>query len=513
LFCEIRSVAADSRKLYNFRAQESGRWSLVLIRPKGVNMLSLSTDVRSDFLIRSPHVRAAKTTAGTFLAYHSLFGNLSWMDYDVFDILTNPGYQRVRTEHLISLVGSDVAHNLVGSYFFVSSEHEERHIIAEWLRERADLAPTGYYITGLQISASNACNLACSYCFADASDKRSPFRVLDSNSSHISLGIAQEAITKVQCLAASHGRPSIGVKFLGREPLLNFPVIRALLRAPENAAVKWSITTNGLLLDHQVASEFANHNVNITISLDGPREYNDSIRVSKSANLKSFDAAERAMNTLHSARYPFAVSAVISALTPFDAMPDFVARLANLGARELELTLVMQTTNNRFQESAADPAFLIPKLTSLYNYARGLGLLVHGDWVDPFHRILTTHKRRDEAQIHRRIGAACAATSHQLSLEPSGDMFPCRAMSIHYGHMSDLTAVLQSPGYRSVAMRTLLNVPYCNGCGLEGFCQGTCLGASEQEQGDIYKPLNSYCDVYRLATQALLNQMRGPTMN
>src|SRR6185312_11817749 len=100
-------------------------------------------------------------------------------------------------------------------------------------------------------------------------------------------------------------------------------------------------------------------------------------------------------------------------------------------------------------------------------------------------------------------------TEHQISLEPNGDLFPCRAMSLHYGSLADWDSVLSSDAYRQVAMRTYFGVPFCHGCPLEGHCQGTCLGSLEEESGDIYSPQVAYCDVYRGVTSSLLSSLQN----
>ena len=78
-------------------------------------------------------------------------------------------------------------------------------------------------------------------------------------------------------------------------------------------------------------------------------------------------------------------------------------------------------------------------------------------------------------------------------------------MATYFGRIDDLPSILKSESYRQVVMRTYANVPYCQGCELEGFCQGTCLGSLEEANGDIYQPQEDYCRIYKLATTRLLS--------
>jgi len=462
--------------------------------------------------ISSPYVNILASSPDKFLAYHTLFGNLSWIDPELAEYLKRASTP-IAFEDLARDVSEDVAQVLLNSYYFARPD-EERNLINEWLAERQSQTTSGYLVGGLQISSSNACNFACSYCFADASDKRSPVRqAIAKGPANISFELAEQAITKVLSLARVHGREQIAVKFLGREPLINWKVMDRLFETFRDSNIIWAVTTNGSLLSQDVAEKLKEHNVLVMVSLDGPPSVNDRLRVLKVGAGGTYDLADSALRNLSEVGHPFGVSTVVSRVTDFGAMRGFIDHLVEFGARELELTLVMQTNTLRAQTAAPDNTVLAGQLVELYTYATNKGLLVHGDWVDPFHRILATHKFRSEERIAQPLGASCSATSHQISLEPSGDMFPCRAMSSHYGHIDDLDAVLHSDAYRDVVMRTYFNVPFCRNCELEGFCQGTCLGSAEEANKDIYKPQEDYCRLYRLTTRLLLNTLEPVTMS
>jgi uncharacterized protein len=470
-------------------------------------MISAPSTSRS--VEKSGHLRLHATHEGRHLAYHSLFGNLAWLDDPLFEYLSR-STGTLRYEELESEVGADVASVLWNSYFIVTSADEERELISGWLAERAAKLETGYYLGGLQISSSNACNFACSYCFADAADRRSGVRQKAADASpNITLETAAKAIEQVRAVARSHGRSRIGVKFLGREPLINWKVMRRLMSAYPDGDVAWSVTTNGSLLGPDAARELHRHDVRVMISLDGPPSVNDRLRTLKVVDSgPTYALVEPALRNLAEVGHRFGVSTVISRATDFSVMPAFIDRLRGFGADEIELTLVMQTDPLRAQARYGEVERFAEQLIGLYQYASSQGLLVHGDWLDPFHRILSTHKFRDEGYVVRPLGAGCTATEHQISIEPTGDLFPCRAMSLHYGHVDEMEAALRGEGYRRVVMRTYYNVPYCRGCELEGHCQGTCLGSAEEASGDIYNPQEEYCTVYRQAARLLLRGMK-----
>ena len=107
------------------------------------------------------------------------------------------------------------------------------------MKDREAALHSGKFVTGLQISSSNACNFACSYCFADTSESRSPVRSQIAGSNpNISLEMAASAIDEVRSVARTQGNEQIVVKFLGREPLINWKVIAKLFDRYDDGSVQ-----------------------------------------------------------------------------------------------------------------------------------------------------------------------------------------------------------------------------------------------------------------------------------
>lgn len=454
-----------------------------------------------ELLFPSAYITIVPGPAGDFL-YHSLFGNLCAIDSELASWLRG-GRLAWKTEELFETVGAVNATTLLDSYFLVYDRHEERQLIEGWLAERERLLPTGHFVEALQISTSNLCNFACSYCFADSSDRRSALRTkITETQPTLTFDVAERAISALLTNAREHGRRNVGVKFLGREPLINWRTIQRVLERFRAEPIQWSITTNGSLITEAIADELAANAVRVVVSLDGAPSSNDLLRIRRRGG-SAYERCELGIERLSAAGLQFGISSVISLATDFESYLRFMRRMVGLGAREMELTLVMQTDRLCAQAHPQGSAALLDFLSAAYAEGQRLGVLIHGDWVDPFHRILTTYKRRENPRIVRPLVAGCSATSHQISLESSGELFPCRAMSLHYGHIDRLSDALASAAYRSVGMRTFYNVPACGGCALEGFCQGTCLGSCEEAAGDIYQPQMEYCEIYRQMTVRL----------
>jgi uncharacterized protein len=130
------------------------------------------------------------------------------------------------------------------------------------------------------LNVTNQCNLACGYCYEYSDDKISK---TEGKPKYMSHDVAQSAIETL--IRESAQRPMIHVTFFGGETLLNFPMLRATtLYAKRRAAevgkkVEFSLTTNATLLTEEIADFLSEHEIGVTVSIDGDKELNDKMRI------------------------------------------------------------------------------------------------------------------------------------------------------------------------------------------------------------------------------------------
>lgn len=142
----------------------------------------------------------------------------------------------------------------------------------------------------MQLEVVQDCNFRCSYCFfgggyeyqrphqPQTMSKKTAEDALQFYLRHSSQKVAlQQKYHYTSDIAAER----LALTFTGGEPLLNFDVIKyAILRCEEIFAdpVSFNMTTNGLLLDGEIADFLLQHNVSITVSLDGPEHLHNRYR-------------------------------------------------------------------------------------------------------------------------------------------------------------------------------------------------------------------------------------------
>ena len=136
-------------------------------------------------------------------------------------------------------------------------------------------------VKALCLHIAHSCNLNCSYCFA-SQGKYHGERAL------MSFEVGKQALDFL--VANSGSRHNLEVDFFGGEPLMNFDVVKQLVeyaRSIEKQANKnfrFTLTTNGVLIDDDVI-DFANREMsNVVLSLDGRKEVHDRFRVDYNGN-------------------------------------------------------------------------------------------------------------------------------------------------------------------------------------------------------------------------------------
>lgn len=143
------------------------------------------------------------------------------------------------------------------------------------------------------------CNLACDYCYmfsrVDRSFRQRPARM--------SLDVAAAALARVAEHAKRTHLNNVTVALHGGEPLLaGKPWMTEFLQLVEDVrssglGVYTAVQTNGTLLDSDWLSLFAEHDVQVGISLDGPAEWNDLHRFDH-AGRGSYQKVRRALDLL-----------------------------------------------------------------------------------------------------------------------------------------------------------------------------------------------------------------------
>jgi uncharacterized protein len=446
-----------------------------------------------------------------YAVYHSLFGNLELINSEGKNLL-----ELFKTSNSIDKVVDTFEKyepSTIWSYindlrtrsFLIQDGINEYELIEADYDKRKQYLQSGYLIRVLQLIMTNRCNFNCEYCFVNNmydSKERAELQRRPTNMK-MSFDIAKQSVTNLLDLLQRNGNRYLNIEFFGGEPLINWSVIEFVLETFKNensngVNIIYSITTNGSLITERMAEIFKNYGVTVTVSFDAPSKIERSI-IKKE---KGGECVKRNLEILKKNGNWVTFNSVISkeTLDEYDgkALID-IAKYYNIAMIGLILDL-----NLEFYENEANKEKVLKELWSTYRYGQSQGIPIVGYWHQIFNQIV------GKQPVNFLSGyKTCPATGCKLSVEPEGHVFICKCCSGYIGHISDLDHVLASPQYEAYAMRAYMNAPECQGCEIEGFCSGVCMGSLEKKYHRLDVIEKSSCDVFKIITRKLIENVNA----
>src|SRR5579883_2286262 len=152
--------------------------------------------------------------------------------------------------------------------------------------------PQDFPLQTLVMNLTNQCNLACEYCYEFGEDK---VATPEGKPKFMDWETARQSVDYL--FRDSAGRNAVHITFFGGETLMNFPLLQQVVDyANEQArrrsvSIDFSLTTNATLLNTRVIEYLAENRVGVTVSMDGPKELHDQLRVFKNGR-GSYDVIE-----------------------------------------------------------------------------------------------------------------------------------------------------------------------------------------------------------------------------
>lgn len=190
------------------------------------------------------------------------------------------------------------------------------------------------------IKIASRCNINCTYCYmynlGDSSYKNQP--------KFISKTTIENFSTKFLNHAVCRNISQVHIVIHGGEPLLmNKKDFKNLLMAFDKyeqagVNVKFSLQTNGILIDDDWCSIFTEFGISVGVSLDGPKEFNDKNRIDKKGN-GTYDNVAQGLNVLKNNNIPFGILSVLNT----EINPDyFYKNLTFLITNNVDILLLDQ---------------------------------------------------------------------------------------------------------------------------------------------------------------------------
>ena len=358
----------------------------------------------------------------------------------------------------------------------------------------ADMAGTfkersGDVVKALCLHVAHTCNLNCAYCFASQGRYHGERALM-------SFEVGRQALDFL--IEHSGTRRNLEVDFFGGEPLMNWDVVKRLVeyaRSVEQSRGKrfrFTLTTNGLLIDDDVI-DFANREMsNVVLSLDGRPEIHDRTRVDYSGR-GSYDRIVPKFQKLVKAR---GGKNYYMRGTFTHANPDFTKDLfhmADLGFTELSMEPVVCAPD--------DPAALTPEDLEIVKQQYEL-LAVEMLRRERDGRPLTFYHYMLDLSggpcVYKRI-SGCGSGTEYMAVTPSGDLYPCHQFVGEAAfRLGDVWRGVTESGVREQFRACNAYArPECADCWARLYCSGGCAANAYHATGSVLGVYEAGCELFR----------------
>lgn len=344
-------------------------------------------------------------------------------------------------------------------------------------------------IKALCLHIAHDCNLACKYCFAGKGEYQGEKALM-------SFDVGKRALDFL--IENSGNRRNLEVDFFGGEPLLNFEVVKQLVayaREQEKLHDKnfrFTLTTNGVLLSDEVM-EFANREMyNVVLSLDGRKETNDRLRVTRGGK-GSYDTILPKFQKMAELRHQEGYY-VRGTYTHYNT--DFAAdilHMADLGFKQLAMEPVVADPGEDYALKEEDLPVLLEQYDILAKEM--LRRSRKGEGFTFFHYMIDL---TGGPCIYKRI-SGCGVGTEYLAVTPWGDFYPCHQfVGNEKFRLGDVYHGIQNEPLRDEFK--LCNVyarKECHDCFAKLYCSGGCTANAYHSTGSLTGTYKLGCDLHR----------------
>ncbi len=347
-------------------------------------------------------------------------------------------------------------------------------------------------IKAMCLHVAHDCNLRCKYCFASTGDFGGGRSLLDVET-------GKKAIDFL--LKYSAGRKNLELDFFGGEPLMNFDVVKQVVeyaRSKEkqyNKVFRFTITTNGVLLNDEIIDYINKEMSNVVLSIDGRKEIHDKIRPTVN-NKGSYDIIVPKYKELVDKRLSegnkYDQYYVRGTFTKYNL--DFskdVMHLNEIGFDQISVEPVVSDTDKDYALTDKD----LPEIFAEYEkLAKELiDRKKSGNGFNFFHFMLDLDQ--GPCAIKRLRGCGCG--NEYVAVTPDGDVYPCHQFvgqeEWKMGSVHDLSVDFKKKDY--FAKANIYTKEECKSCWAKFYCSGGCNANNLTYEGDVLKPHKISCEL------------------
>lgn len=344
-------------------------------------------------------------------------------------------------------------------------------------------------VKALCLHIAHDCNLACKYCFAEEGEYHGRKELM-------SFEVGKKALDFL--VANSGNRVNLEVDFFGGEPLMNWDVVKQLVeygRSIEKANKKkfrFTLTTNGVLLNDEIMEYLNREMSNVVLSLDGRKEVNDRMRPFRTGK-GSYDLivpkfqklAESRNQTNYYVRGTFTRENL-------DFSED-VKHFADLGFKQMSIEPVVGSEEDPYSIREEDLPVIMEEYDKLaLEYIKREK---EGNGFNFFHFMIDLNQG---PCVYKRL-SGCGSGTEYLSVTPWGDLYPCHQFvgneEFLMGNVDD--GIVREDIVSEFGNCNVYSKEKCKNCFARFYCSGGCAANSYNFHGTINDAYDIGCEMQK----------------
>ncbi len=344
-------------------------------------------------------------------------------------------------------------------------------------------------VKAMCLHIAHDCNLACRYCFAEEGEYHGRRALMSFEAGKKALDFL---------IHNSGGRRNLEVDFFGGEPLMNWQVVKELVaygREQEKLHDKhfrFTVTTNGVLLNDEI-QEFVNKEMdNVVLSLDGRKEINDKMRPFRNGK-GSYDLIvpkfQKLADSRNQERYYIRGTFTRNNL---DFSKD-ILHFADLGFKQMSIEPVVGDETDPYAIREED----LPQIMEEYDKLAKIMIEreKQGKGFNFFHFMIDLE---GGPCISKRL-SGCGSGTEYLSVTPWGDLYPCHQFvgqeEFLMGNVDEgITKPEIADEFRGCSV---YSKEKCKACFAKFYCSGGCMANAYNFHGTIHDAYDIGCEMQR----------------
>ena len=344
-------------------------------------------------------------------------------------------------------------------------------------------------VKALCLHIAHDCNLACRYCFAEEGEYHGRRAIM-------SYEVGKKALDFL--VANSGNRTNLEVDFFGGEPLMNWEVVKQLvaygrsLEEEHHKKFRFTITTNGVLLNDEIL-EFVNKEMgNMVLSIDGRKEVHDRMRPHRGGQ-GSYDEIVPKFKKAAESRGQMNYY-VRGTYTHYNT--DFakdVLHRADLGFKQISVEPVVAPETEDYAIREED----LPQLLAQYDELAEemIKRRKEGNGFNFFHFMIDLE---GGPCVAKRL-SGCGSGTEYLAVTPWGDLYPCHQFvgneDFLMGNVDE--GVLRTDIRDEFKQCNVYAKEKCKDCFAKFYCSGGCAANSYNFTGNVNGSYDIGCELQR----------------